>query len=301
MVMEPIFERRFAAHSYGFRPQRGCKDALRRVNDLLQGGYHWVVDADLKSYFDTIPHNPLLRRVQEEVVDGKVLGLIEAYLKAKVMETANGWTPEVGSPQGAVISPLLANIYLNPLDQQLAERGIEMVRYADDFVILCRSEAEARAVLEETRRWTGMAGLTLHPDKTRIVDASQAGGFDFLGYHFEQGKKWPRRKSEQKLRAAIRGYTRRNNGESLNRIITNVNRSFQGWFEYFKHSSYPRVFQRLDQWTRKRLRSILRKRQGRRGNGRGRDHNRWPNAYFAEQGLFSLVTAYVSARQSCCR
>jgi len=131
-VLEPIFERDFAAHSYGFRPNRGCKDALRRVDALLTAGYRWAVDADLKSYFDTIPHAALLDRVGEKVTDGRVLELLEAFLTQKVMETAEGWTPEEGTPQGAVISPLLSNIYLDPLDQRMTARGFEMVRYADD-------------------------------------------------------------------------------------------------------------------------------------------------------------------------
>ena len=176
-VLEPIFERDFAAQSYGFRPNRGCKDALRRLDALLTAGFCWVVDADLQSYFDTIPHAALLDQVREKVTDGKVLRLVEAFLTQKVMETAEGWTPEEGTPQGAVISPLLSNIYLDPLDQILAQSGLEMVRYADDFVVLCRSEAEARGSLERVRVWTATAGLALHPRKTRIVDATQRGGF----------------------------------------------------------------------------------------------------------------------------
>ena len=186
-VLEPIFERDFAAHSYGFRPNRGCKDALRRVDALLQAGYNWVVDADLKSHFGTIPQAALMERVREEVADGRALGLLEAFLTQKVMETAEGWTPEEGTPQRAVISPLLSNIYLDPLDHRMEARGAGMVRYADDFVILCRSEAEARPTLERVQGWTAETGLRLHPDKTRIVDATQRGGFDFLGYHFERG------------------------------------------------------------------------------------------------------------------
>jgi RNA-directed DNA polymerase len=301
MVLEPIFERKFAPQSYGFRTGRGCKDALRRVNDLLQQGYYWVVDADLKSCFDTIPHGPLLQRVGEEIADGRVLELLHAYVKAKVMETANGWEPEEGTPQGAVISPLLANIYLHPLDMLFAQPGVEMVRYADDFVILCRTEAEAQAAWAEVKRWTGSAGLTLHPQKTRLVDASQPGGFDFLGYHFERGRKWPRRKSEQRLRAKLRVTTRRSNGHSLGTIITNLNRTLHGWFEYFKHSSNATPFQQLDSWIRMRLRSILRRRHGGQGIGHGLDHFRWPNAYFTAQGLFSLVHAYAAARQSSTR
>jgi RNA-directed DNA polymerase len=296
-VLEPIFERDFAAQSYGFRPNRGCKDALRRVDDLLKAGYSWVVDADLKSYFDTIPHAALLSRVEEKVADSKVLGRLEAFLTAQVMETAEGWAPEEGTPQGAVISPLLSNIYLDPLDHQMAEAGFEMVRYADDFVILCPSETAARQALERVQSWTATAGLQLHPTKTRIVDTTQAGGFDFLGYHFEQGQRWPRRKSLDKLKHTIRAKTRRTNGQSLEVIITNLNRTLQGWFGYFKHSRSS-TFSLLDAWLRMRLRSILRKRRGKLGPGLGLDHLRWPNAFFAAQGLFSLVTAHATARQS---
>ena len=290
-VLEPIFERDFAEHSYGFRPNRGCKDALRRVDALLKSGYIWVVDADLKGYFDTIPHGQLMDRVQAKVTDGRVLRLIEMYLKQDVMETAKQWTPQRGSPQGAVISPLLSNIYLDELDHLMAESGVEMVRYADDFVLLCRNEEDAQRALAMVQRWTASSGLTLHPDKTHIVDATQRGGFDFLGYHFERGRRWPSRKSLGKLRDAIRAKTRRCNGRSLATIIEDVNRTTRGWFEYFKHS-YKTTFESIDGWIRMRLRSILRHRSGGRGCGRGRDHHRWPNAYFADRGLFSLAAAY---------
>jgi len=294
-VLEPIFERDFAAQSYGFRPGRSCKDALRRVDELLKGGHTWVVDADLKSYFDTIPHGRLMARVKAKVADGRVLGLIEAYLKAEIMDTLSTWTPEMGSPQGAVLSPLLSNIYLDDLDHKMAQAGQEMIRYADDFVILCRSEAAAREALEQVQRWTAEAGLTLHPDKTRIVDATQVGGFDFLGYHFERGYRWPRKKSMNKLREAIRVKTRRTNGHSLDDIIRSVNVTLQGWFNYFQHS-HPTTFGPVDSWMRMRLRSILRRRKGLRGRGRGNDHHRWTNAFFEEQGLLSLVLAHATSR-----
>lgn len=205
--------------------------------------------------------------------------------------------PDQGTPQGEVLSPLLSNLYPDPLDHHMARRGYEMVRYADDFVILCRSEAEAQAALREVARWTEQAGRLLHPTKTRIVDATQKGGFDFLGYHFERGYRWPRPKSLQKLQDTIRTQTRRTNGQSLRWIIVDVNSSLRGWFEYFKHS-HASTFPRLDAWIRMRLRSILRKRQKRRGRGRGRDHQRWPNAFFAAHGLYSLTAAHALARQS---
>lgn len=295
-VLEPIFERIFAAHSYGFRPERGCKDALRRVNYLWQQSYNWVVDADLKSYFDTIPFAPLLARVEEQVADGAVLALIEAYLHQGVLEAMKLWQPEAGTPQGAVISPLLSNIYLNPLDHLLAQEGIEMVRYADDFVILCRSEAEAQRALGRVQQWTADAGLTLHPGKTRIVDATKHGGFDFLGYHFERGYRWPRRKSLKKFKDKLRNHTKRNNGQSLQAIISRVNPVLRGWFGYFKQSHYT-TFTPLDKWLRMRLRSLLRKRRKRRGRAGQRDNRQWPNAFFAAQGLFSLAHAHAQLRQ----
>src|SRR6266516_178277 len=212
-VLEPIFERDFAEHSYGFRPRRGCKDALRRV------------------------------------------------------------------------------------DHELAGSGYEMVRYADDFVILCRSETVARAALAKVQRWTAQAGLRLHPDKTRIVDATQPGGFNFLGYHFERGYRWPRRKSVAKLKATIRGKTRRTHGSSLRIIIRMVNQTLTGWFGYFKHS-HKTALPPLDKWVRMRLRTLLRQRRKRKGRARGTDNVRWPNAFFAAQGLFSLSAARAQCGQS---
>jgi RNA-directed DNA polymerase len=296
-VLAPIFEHTFAEHSYGFRPGRCCKDALRRVEQLLRDGHHYVVDADLKSYFDTIPHDRLMERMRECVSDGRVLDLVRAYLKQGVMEDLALWTPEEGTPQGAVISPLLSNIYLNPLDHLMARRGFEMIRYADDFVVLCRTRQEAEDALKEVKRWVEAHGLTLHPDKTCIVDAREPGGFDFLGYHFERGMKWPRKKSTRKLHESIRRKTRRTNGHSLECIITQINPILRGWFEYFKHG-HRTTFPRIDGWVRMRLRSILRKRRHGKGRGRGSDHQRWPNAYFAQRGLFSLQEAHKRACQS---
>lgn len=299
MTLEPIYEHDFAEHSYGFRPFRGCKDGLARVDELLKAGYTYVVDADLKSYFDTIPHDRLLARIGQKVSDGKVLALIEAFLKQGILEDLREWTPETGCPQGAVISPLLSNIYLDPLDHLMAQQGFEMVRYADDFVILCRSPEEATRALEVVQRWTAEAGLTLHPTKTRIVNAAED-GFDFLGYRFERGRRRPRKKSLAKLKDTIRAKTKRKSGKGLPQIIADVNQTLRGWFEYFKHS-YWRVFGDVDGWVRKRLRSILRKRHRKRGPGRGSDHQRWPNAYFAALGLYSLAEAHKLACQSLTR
>ncbi len=295
-ALEPIFEREFCEHSYGFRPGRGAKDALRRVDRQLKDGYRYVLDADLKSYFDTIPHDRLLTLVSQRVADGRVLALVKAFLNQSVLEEMREWKPTEGTPQGGVISPLLANIYLHPLDQLMRDQGFEMTRYADDFVVLCRTAEECSRGLEMIRGWVAEAGLTLHPDKTRVVDMHEPGGFDFLGYHFEQGHRKPRAKSLEKLKETIRAKTRRTNGRSLSITIGNLNCTLRGWFEYFKHSR-PWVFRDLDGWIRMRLRSILRKRQGKRGRGRGSDHQRWTNDYFARQGLFSMLTAYRRASQ----
>jgi RNA-directed DNA polymerase len=296
-VIEPIFERDFAEHSYGFRPERGCKDALRRVDQLLQQGYVHAVDADLKSYFDSIPHDRLMARLETKIADGSLLRLIERFLKADILDEASRWTPEAGAPQGAVLSPLLSNIYLDPLDHLLAERGFEMVRYADDFVILCRTAEDAQRALETVRQWVADNGLSLHPSKTRIVDV-RSESFDFLGYTFRGQHHWPRDKSQMKLKDSLRRKTPRTTGHSLQFVIWEVNQTLRGWFAYFQHSSYRTVFERHDRWLRGRLRSILRKRSGRQGRGRGKDHQRWPNRFFAEQGLFSLATAHAAAVQS---
>jgi RNA-directed DNA polymerase len=297
-VIEPIFEREFAETSYGFRPGRGCQQALERVEGLLQAGYTWVVDADLKSYFDTIPHERLLARVQERIADGRVLALIDAFLRQGVMEAMKGWQPtERGTPQGSVISPLLANVYLNPLDHQMVSQGWEMTRYADDFVIQCRSQAEARAALEAVQQWVESEGLQLHPTKTRIVDATQPGGFDFLGFHYERGYQWPRQKSQDKLKETIRIKTPRTSGVSLEEIIRRVNRTVRGWHAYFRRS-LRNVLEGLDQMIRRRLRSILMKRHRKRGIDWRQANRLWPNAYFTKRGLYTMAPALVTGRQS---
>lgn len=297
-VIEPIFERDFAEHSYGFRPERGCKDALRRVDQLLKSGHIHVVDADLKGYFDSIPHDRLLARLQSKISDGTLLSLIEAFLQTRVMEDMQAWDSESGTPQGAVLSPLLSNVYLNPLDHLTAASGLEMVRYADDFVILCRTSEQAQAALDMVQQWVAENGLTLHPTKTKIVDA-RTEGFDFLGYHFQGEKHWPRKKSLAKLKETVRAKTKRTSGRSLPCIIADVNRTLRGWFAYFQHSSRRSIYKDLDGWIRMRLRSLLNRRRGGRGVARNQNaSSRWPNRYFAEQGLYSLVTAHASVCQS---
>jgi RNA-directed DNA polymerase len=299
LAIEPIYERDFADRSYGFRPKRSCHDALREVDRLLKEGFTHVVDADLQSYFDTIPHEQLMARVEAKVSDGRILDLLRLWLKADILKGLERWTPMAGTPQGSVISPLLANIYLDPLDQLLAEHGYRMVRYADDFVILCRSRVEADAALAQVAVWVNENGLVLHPEKTRIANCRKKGnGFEFLGYRFERGRRDVRRKSLDKLKETIRELTGRSRGVSLERVIGDLNPKLRGWFGYFKHAR-PKVFLKIDQMIRRRIRAFLRRQEKRPGLGICRDdHQRWPNAFFANAGLFALHTSWQSARQS---
>jgi RNA-directed DNA polymerase len=297
LVIEPVFEVMFHPSSYGFRPGRSCKDALREVDLLIKGGYRYAVDADLKGYFDSIPHERLMRRVSERIGDGRVLALLEGWLKQDIVSEMESWTPVGGTPQGAVISPLLANIYLHPLDELMASHGYKMVRYADDFVVLCQSREEAEAALALIRAWVAENGLSLHPDKTHIGDSGEkGGGFSFLGYSFEGKRRHVRKKSLDKLKDKIRGKTKRTRGDSLEQVIVSLNPVLRGWFNYFKHAHYP-VFKRLDGLIRRRLRAFLRKQEKRPGFGRClADQMRWTNAFFADAGLFALHTAWQEAR-----
>ncbi len=300
-VIEPIFERKFTDQSYGFRPGRGCKDALREVARLLSEGHTWVVDVDIKSYFDTIPHEELINEIAEEVADGRVLALIRGFLSQGVLEGMHQWQPETGTPQGAVISPLLANIYLHPVDVIVRDADFKMIRYADDMVILCRTREEAEKALGVLRQALEERQLELHPEKTGLVDATARPGFQFLGYIFFGNKRYPREPSVKKLRRAIKERTKRNRSDDLDTIIRDVNSVLRGWFEYFKHSSRG-AFVELDQYVRRRLRAILSKRKFRRAHhrncGRGYDHFRWPNAFFADRNLFILHTEHAIVRRS---
>lgn len=301
VVIEPIFEKDFSENSYGFRPQRSCHDALRAAEGELHKGKHYVLDIDIKGYFESIEHSLLLEKIEEKISDGRVLDLIEMFLKTGILEDGELINKEEGTPQGGVISPLLSNIYLNDLDHLMSRCGSQMIRYADDMVVICNTESEALKCLEKIKDWMSQAGLTLHPEKTRIVNIKESGSyFDFLGFRFKRAKRsgnlvrLVRPKSEKKLRDTVCKFTRRCNGHSLERIILKINQSLKGWFNYFKQANIYQ-FKALDSWIRMRLRSILRKRMKRKGRGRGSDHQRWPNAYFKQLGLFSLEHAKVDA------
>jgi len=300
MVLEPIYEHRFAEHSYGFRPERSCRDALGRVNGQLAEGYTHVVDIDIQGYFDTIDQERLMSLLKEDVSDGPLLEIIERFLKGGVLEDGE-WEPsDEGTPQGGVISPLLSNLYLDELDHLMESEGYALTRYADDMVVLCQSAEEASRALSRVREWMEQVKLTLHPEKTHIVDMRKGGAcFDFLGYRFKRtgrGRiiRLVRPKSEQKLRESIRKHTKRCNRDSMQGIIERINPILRGWFGYYKHA-FKEVHLNLDRWIRMRLRSIYRKRHRKRGRGRGSDHQRWPNRHFTELGLFSLEAARCEA------
>lgn len=294
-VIEPIFDNEFHERSFGFRHGHSCHDALRVVEELLETGHVYVVDADLKSYFDTIPKDRLLNLVRSKISDRGVLELVELFLNQSIMEELREWTPGEGVPQGAVLSPLLSNLYLNELDHRMASLGFEMVRYADDFVILCRNQEQAELALEEVKRFVTEADLTLHPDKTHIVD-SRVTSFDFLGYSFRGKFRFTRAKSHRKMVDTIRRLTPRKSGQSLKATIAQINRATQGWFNYFRHCTWN-IFDKYDGMIRKRLRRQLLK--GHRRNPKGLCRTqRWPNAYFEECGYRSLRAAHSKYVQS---
>lgn len=309
MVLEPIFEATFSEHSHGYRPGRKAQDALEAVRKHLQEGKEWVVDADLQGYFDSIPHEALLTKVRRKVADRRIIELIGEYLKAGVMEGLELREPETGTPQGGVISPLLANIYLNELDLEMEQAGIAMERYADDFVIFCKEQGQAEDAKEKAQAWTEAAGLKMHPSKTRLVHMGEEGAYmDFLGFRLlrhtkkKTGKKLLLRlvkpKSLKKIKEAIRENTPRRMGHSLKTVtIPKLNRVLRGWFGYFR-SVHASLHQELDGFVRRRLRSQLSKAEGRRSWGGGKAHQIWPNTFFAEAGLFSLKEAHDGYLQS---
>jgi RNA-directed DNA polymerase len=253
----------------------------------------WIVDVDIQKYFDSIPPKRLMAEVAKQIADGGVLSLIEAYLHQGVLEGMTLWAPGLGTPQGAVISPLLANIYLHPVDVALREAGYEMVRYADDMVILCQTREEADAALERLRALLQERELVLHPTKTRIAHLNERPGFQFLGYVFYSDYRDPRPPSQQKLRTKIQKLTKPTNGKSLGTIIKAINLVLRGWLNYFRFCSpNSKCWKQFDGYVRFRLRAILdkrRKRGRKRRRGRGYAHQRWPNRFFAELGLFSLL------------
>jgi len=288
MVLEPIFEKEFLDMSFGFRPKRGAQMALEEVNRLIKEGYTWVVDADLQAYFDTIPHEKLMAKVKKRISDGRIITMLEKWLKQEIMEECKKWVPTAGSPQGAVISPLLSNIYLHDLDVAITSAGYKMIRYADDFVILTRNQIEAESALELVRTWVSEHELILHPEKTHLGNCMEKGeGFEFLGYRFEAGTSWVRRKSIQKFRDRVREITSKVCGKSIEYVISKLNPVLRGWSNYFKNVT-KFTLGTFDSFVRRRLRAIIERQNKRRSFGAGWCNQRIPNKFFADRALINM-------------
>ncbi|TVY10491.1 group II intron reverse transcriptase/maturase [Paenibacillus cremeus] len=259
-VIEPIFEQDFYYYSFGFRPGYSAHQAIQTIRRAKRGGYNYVVDLDIMSFFDEIPHEMLMEKVQERITDGKVRTLIRGWLTAGVMEDGQFHETEVGSPQGGVISPLLANLYLNHFDWGMKEKGFAVVRYADDVVILCKSKEQAeeaylvaKTILEDELQ------LRMHPEKTKVVHFDD--GFRFLGFDFWKDYLIVPDAKVKKYKDKVRNITRRQQGINLGEMLKKLNEIARGFGNYFGIGNVKKKFQRLDEWTRMRVRAFIRKKK----------------------------------------
>lgn len=260
-ILEPIFEEIFLPNSHGYRSGKNAHQAITKAEAYLNKGYNWVLDADIMGFFDHVDHEILLDLVNEKVSDGRILDLIRAFLTAGVMEEGKFAETMEGTPQGGVISPLLANIYLNHFDRRMGEEGFLLLRYADDFLVFCKEEWEAKRALQTAERILGKElKLTLSPEKTRIVNA-RAYGVEFVGFKFNGKWRRPRDKSIGKFKDEIRYRTRRQQPKNLQMVIKSINPVIRGWGNYFQEGTNLDRFTHLDSWIRMRLRCFVAKKR----------------------------------------
>jgi len=299
--LEPIFEPVFDDANFGYRRGRSTKDALRKVWKEIESGGEWIVDADLKDFFGSVDHEKLLTLVAQRVADGRVLRLIKAMLKAGSYGQGRLFPSERGTPQGGVVSPLLSNILLTPFDREMRRRGYRLTRYSDDWVITCKSVAEARAAVAAALRILKQLGVVLHPQKTRIVHVQH--GFEFLGYKIKRGKAlrlpaskirsqarsgalyaYPREKSVCRFKDQVRQRTKRRVPLRTRELIAELNPVLRGWGEYYKRAHIRKLFHQLDGWVRRRIWSHRFKRW------RNGGWKQLPEAkLYGEYGLVNLV------------
>ena len=269
--LAPIFEADFDDSSYGYRQGRSPHGAMRKIWSEIQVGRAWIVDADLRNFFGSVDHALLMQLVTRRIADGRVLELIEQMLEAPVLESGRV-TPTVrGTPQGGVVSPLLANVLLTPFDREMRARGYQLTRYADDWVVTCTTRAEAEGALATARRILETLGVVLHPEKTRIVHVRH--GFEFLGYVVRQGKKplrlpqhriksgarqgalyaQPNEKARRRFKDKIRVLTRRRAPVSTEQLIRDINPVIRGWGIYYRRAHVRKLFNQLDRWIARRI------------------------------------------------
>ena len=279
-----IFEPKFLDCSYGFRPNRSTHQAIQRIENYLKDGCEWIVEVDIEGCFDTIDHDILMKLVNEEIADGRVLRLIRSFLDSGIMEEMKVKYAVTGTPQGGVISPLLANIYLHPFDERMTKEGFRVIRYADDIVVMCQTRQEAdKALVRIKEIIEGELKLRLNLDKSRVVHKTK--GFEFLGFHIGCGYsdyKIPREKAIEAFKEKVRYMTRRKQPKSMSMIITKLNPVVRGWGNYFVKGNCKRIFIELDFWLRNRVTAYKFKRQG------GYGHRKYPYSKLRTMGMFFL-------------